>query len=311
MKRKFSLLFALIIMAVLFSACGSSDIDMDGIPNKLDECPQQQEDFDKYKDNDGCPDPDNDADGVPDTRDKCLFEPEDRDNFEDEDGCPELDNDGDGMPDDKDDCPMEPEDNDGFKDNDGCPDLDNDGDGILDVDDKCKIDPEDIDGFEDEDGCPEFDNDKDGIKDTVDKCPLQPENKNGKDDSDGCPDRDNEPLPEKFKKTILFVNGTAELTFETKQMLENEIVPTLKEYTEHQLRYRLSMPRVEMDLPAYLQLLNNRYAALANFFFSKGIQENQIGYTIVTEELYNKYVDHKMDFNQNARAMFKRMDVKK
>lgn len=309
MKLKLSLMLSFVCFSLFIVACGSSDIDMDGIPNKLDECPEQMEDFDKYKDNDGCPDPDNDADGVPDTSDKCLFEPEDRDGFEDGDGCPENDNDQDGMPDDKDDCPMEKEDFDGFKDNDGCPDTDNDGDGILDANDKCPLDVEDMDGFEDQDGCPEFDNDKDGIKDSVDKCPLQPENKNGKDDADGCPDRDNEALPEKFKKTILFVNGTDELTFESKQLLDNEIIPTLKEYTEHQLKYRLFMPRIELELPQYLEILNNRYASLANYLFSKGIQANQVAYTIVTEDLYNKYVDSKMDFNQNARTMFKRVDA--
>lgn len=308
MRLKQILLTAIIF--AIFTACSNPDIDMDGIPNKLDECPQQAEDGDRFQDNDGCPDLDNDADGVQDTADKCPLDPEDRDNFEDQDGCPDNDNDQDGMPDNKDTCPLDPEDQDGFKDSDGCPDLDNDQDGILDTQDKCPLDPEDVDTFEDQDGCPDFDNDKDGIKDALDKCPLQPENKNGKDDSDGCPDRNNEPLPKKFKKTILFINGTDQLTFETKQMLENEIVPTLKEYTEHQLRFRLFMPRIEMEMPVYLEVLNNRYASLANFFFTKGMQRNQIAYSIVTEEAYNKYADNpKFDYNQNARTLFKVVDA--
>jgi OmpA-OmpF porin, OOP family len=114
---------------------------------------------------------DADGDGIPDDVDQCPYDPEDFDGFEDEDGCPDPDNDGDGICDPWvaalgqhalypqcrgiDQCPNEPEDYDLFQDEDGCPDPDNDGDGILDVDDDCPNEPEDFDGFEDEDGCPE------------------------------------------------------------------------------------------------------------------------------------------------------------
>jgi OOP family OmpA-OmpF porin len=168
------------------------DRDGDGIKDDEDQCPDDPEDFDHFKDEDGCPDPDNDNDGILDVDDRCPNVPEDQDGDEDDDGCPEGndgDRDGDGILDSKDKCPDDPEDKDGFEDKDGCPDPDNDKDGILDKDDKCPFDPEDKDNFEDDDGCPEPDNDRDGILDKQDQCPNEPETFNGLDDKDGCPDK--------------------------------------------------------------------------------------------------------------------------
>jgi outer membrane protein OmpA-like peptidoglycan-associated protein len=168
------------------------DRDGDGIKDDVDQCPDDPEDFDGFKDEDGCPDPDNDNDGIPDVDDRCPNVPEDRDGDHDEDGCPEGgdgDRDGDGILDSKDKCPDEPEDRDGFEDEDGCPDPDNDKDGIPDKMDQCPNDPEDKDGFQDQDGCPDPDNDHDGIPDVRDKCPNEPETFNGFEDEDGCPDK--------------------------------------------------------------------------------------------------------------------------
>ncbi|NLE88620.1 MAG: hypothetical protein GX607_19760 [Myxococcales bacterium] len=165
------------------------DRDGDGIPDALDECPNDPEDFDGFEDRDGCPDRDNDGDGIPDEADRCPNEPEDLDGFEDEDGCPDPDNDGDGIPDDLDACPNEPETVNGYRDDDGCPDTsDRDKDGIPDELDQCPDEPEDTDGFEDEDGCPDPDNDGDGIPDIQDECVDEPETFNGFEDEDGCPD---------------------------------------------------------------------------------------------------------------------------
>jgi outer membrane protein OmpA-like peptidoglycan-associated protein len=169
------------------------DRDRDGIPDDVDRCPDDPEDFDDFEDEDGCPEPDNDRDGILDVDDECPLVPEDKDGIEDGDGCPEeekeQDRDGDGIPDSLDQCPDEPEDKDGFQDEDGCPDPDNDGDGILDVDDLCPNEPEDKDGFQDEDGCPDPDNDGDRILDVDDQCPNDPETYNGFEDEDGCPDK--------------------------------------------------------------------------------------------------------------------------
>ncbi len=74
---------------------------------------------------------DRDGDGIPDHLDKCPDDPEDFDGFQDQDGCPEWDNDNDGVPDKEDGCPMDP----GPKEYDGCPDRD--GDQVPDNVDKC------------------------------------------------------------------------------------------------------------------------------------------------------------------------------
>jgi len=113
---------------------------------------------------------DTDGDTIPDDVDQCPTEPEDFDGFQDEDGCPDLDNDGDGVLDVNDGCPNDAEDIDGFEDEDGCPDPDNDGDGILDVDDVCPNEP----GPPENRGCPDPDRDGDGVPDKVDNCPDEP-----------------------------------------------------------------------------------------------------------------------------------------
>ncbi len=165
------------------------DQDGDGIPDNVDQCPNEPEDFDGFQDSDGCPDPDNDGDGILDVNDKCPLQAEDVDGFEDQDGCPDVDNDKDGIPDDVDHCPNQPETKNGYKDDDGCPDeVDTDNDGIPDSKDKCPTEAEDTDGFQDEDGCPDLDNDNDGIPDDRDECLNEPETYNGFEDTDGCPD---------------------------------------------------------------------------------------------------------------------------
>jgi outer membrane protein OmpA-like peptidoglycan-associated protein len=65
------------------------DRDGDGIPDAVDKCPDEPEDFDGFEDEDGCPDPDNDKDGIPDVADKCPNEPETVNGVDDEDGCPD------------------------------------------------------------------------------------------------------------------------------------------------------------------------------------------------------------------------------
>jgi OmpA-OmpF porin, OOP family len=122
------------------------DADGDGIPDDIDQCPNDPEDFDGFEDEDGCPDPDNDGDGIPDELDACPNIP----GVPELDGCPEEtvgDRDGDGIPDDIDQCPDVP----GVPEHDGCPDPDRDGDGILDEDDMCPDEP----GVPEHAGCPD------------------------------------------------------------------------------------------------------------------------------------------------------------
>lgn len=133
---------------------------------------------------------DKDGDGYTDNVDECPEEPENFQGYKDGDGCPDdADTDGDGLVDSKDACELLAEDKDGYLDEDGCPDVDNDLDGIADAvdgkDGACKNDPEDPDGYEDEDGCPEPDNDGDKVVDLEDQCPLIPGVAGGS--RPGCP----------------------------------------------------------------------------------------------------------------------------
>ncbi len=175
------------IVAGLSWAPRFHDMDGDGIPDHLDQCPELAEDMDGFEDDDGCPDFDNDSDGVPDHLDQCPFEEEDLDDFQDDDGCPDPDNDRDGILDVDDACPdvwgVASEDPSKH----GCPILDRDGDGILDAVDKCPDEPEDMDGFEDDDGCPDLDNDGDGIPDLEDRCPNTPGPSSANPKWHGCP----------------------------------------------------------------------------------------------------------------------------
>ncbi len=93
------------------------------------------------------PEPDSDNDGIPDRLDACPDQAEDKDGFEDTDGCPEpgeLDRDNDGVPDRLDLCPDTP----GLQEFDGCPDSD--GDQVPDNIDKCP----DVPGPAELQGCP-------------------------------------------------------------------------------------------------------------------------------------------------------------
>jgi OOP family OmpA-OmpF porin len=129
---------------------------------------------------------DRDGDGYADPTDQCPNDPENFNTLKDEDGCPDdPDADGDGVFDSLDACALEPEDKDAYLDEDGCPDPDNDLDGLLDAADKCPLAAEDPEGFEDEDGCPDLDNDKDTVEDVRDQCPNEFGSASG--DPLGCP----------------------------------------------------------------------------------------------------------------------------
>jgi len=121
-----------------------SDADLDGVKDKLDQCPDTP--LGVAVDAKGCP-LDEDGDGIPDFRDQCPDLAGVPDNY----GCPlgYGDDDGDGVPNEADECPDTPEG--AFVDLVGCP-LDSDGDGVFDGLDLC---PETPAGTEvGPDGCP-------------------------------------------------------------------------------------------------------------------------------------------------------------
>ena len=283
-----------------------SDRDHDGIPDELDKCPDQPEDFDGFQDDDGCPDPDNDNDGVLDEDDECPNEAGPASNngcpLKDRDGdgllnevdkcpdvpgpienqgCPDVDTDGDGIVDRLDQCPNEPEDKDGFQDEDGCPDPDNDGDGLPDLNDLCPNQAEDFEGIDDEDGCPE-DSDGDGIPNALDKCPFQAEDYEGIEDDDGCPEgKTFKPLVEvtkekiEIKDKIFFKAGNAEILAKSYPLLD-QVGAVLKGY-KHILKIRIeghtdaAGPRA-----ANMRLSRERAEAVLKYLVGKGVEATRL-----------------------------------
>ena len=294
--------------------CGGVDRDRDTIPDIVDACPDEPEDFDGDRDNDGCRDidpyGDEDGDGIINMEDACIDDPEDFDGHNDEDGCPETsdDSDGDGLIDAVDSCPEDAEDLDGFEDSNGCPDPDNDQDGVGDFRDSCPLIPEDLDNWEDDDGCPEPDNDLDGIPDVNDECPNEPgdrsrngcptldrdndgiadvndvcpdnpETMNGYLDEDGCPDS-----PPKLvnvtkkqieiKETIQFETGKATLLPASFAVL-NDVVQVLTDLPDMRIRVEGHTDSQGGDA-LNLKLSNERAGSVKTYLESKGVQSARL-----------------------------------
>jgi outer membrane protein OmpA-like peptidoglycan-associated protein len=283
------------------------DRDRDGVADKSDACPDEAEDPDGFKDDDGCPDPDNDGDGMADRADKCPDLSEDIDAFEDQDGCPDLDNDQDGIPDKEDRCPNEPEDFDGEADTDGCPDLvkDSDKDGIADDVDRCPLQAEDVDGFQDDDGCPDLDNDLDGIPDANDKCPNAPESFNGLNDEDGCPDE--KPIEQQFiLKGVNFESGSAVLTPDSHRVLD-EVVRSLMAYPEVKVEIQGHTDNVG-KASFNLGLSERRAEAVKQYLVNAGIDPSRVtvkGYGEEAPVAGNTTPEGRA---QNRRIEFKRLN---
>lgn len=284
------------------------DSDDDGLADRLDPCPFEREDFDGFRDSDGCPDWDNDQDGVRDDKDECPDEEEDPDGFEDQDGCPDEDNDKDGVPDWNDACPDVPEDGDGFDDGDGCPENDNDNDGVPDDVDRCPSDPEDRDGFEDADGCPDTDNDGDGVPDTEDRCPSEPENINGIDDQDGCPD-EAPPPPDMFSGVIPGVNfqtGKDQLTVDSYKVLD-EVAVILVRYPEIRIEVQ-GHTDSDGSSQANLNLSARRARTVVEYLIRRGVEPDRLEYVGYGESkplVKNDSASHKAI---NRRVEFHRLD---
>ncbi len=247
------------------------DEDKDGIINMDDACIDDPEDFDGDHDEDGCPETsdDTDGDGLIDAVDACPEDAEDMDNFEDGDGCPEIDNDKDGVADFRDNCPMVPEDPDGWDDYDGCPDPDNDLDGIPDVNDACPNEP----GERIRNGCPTRDRDGDGIADENDQCPDDPETKNGYLDDDGCPD--NAPSLVKVTRTMIEIKDTIEFETAKATLLPesfkvlNDVVQVLKDRPDMKIRIEGHTDSQGSD--EYNQKLSEaRAASVLNYLVEQG-----------------------------------------
>jgi OmpA-OmpF porin, OOP family len=166
------------------------DSDGDGVPDKIDQCPNTPASA-RPVDARGCP-IDSDHDGVPDGIDRCPNTPSGV--RVDALGCP-VDSDGDGVPDYLDKCPNTPAGVKVYPDGAraGCP-MDSDGDGVPDNLDRCPNTPANARPV-DANGCP-LDSDHDGVPDYLDRCPNTPANARPVDAS-GCPvDSDRDGVPD-------------------------------------------------------------------------------------------------------------------
>lgn len=247
------------------------DTDGDGIRDNVDECIDEREDVDGFKDEDGCPDTDNDGDGFLDANDKCPNEAETVNGFEDDDGCPDVgDKDGDGLKDDADKCPDEAEDADGFEDSDGCPDLDNDQDGVTDGADRCPNEP----GVIENKGCPDTDGDGDGVVDRLDNCPTEA----GVKENQGCKAKQQVVITNTGLQIldIVYFKTNSDVILKKSYPLLNNVAAVVNAQT------RISKIRVEGhtdsqgDDTANLDLSQRRAASVKAYLIGKGVAAERL-----------------------------------
>ena len=233
------------------------DFDKDGVPNDVDECPQQR----GPAANNGCP-PDFDKDGVPDGIDKCPELPGIAENK----GCP-ADTDQDGVYDSEDKCPKLA----GITANAGCP-ADTDKDGVYDSEDKCPKEK----GPANNGGCPVkiADKDGDGVPDSEDKCP----NRAGPVATKGCPEVEMTVAEKKVISdaisSVVFLPASANLT-EYSKGLVTKIAALMKKYPDAKLKISGHTDSMGQDA-SNLTLSRSRAAACLNLLASKGVDKNRM-----------------------------------
>jgi len=229
------------------------DSDGDGVPDKIDKCPEVKGSALLN----GCPD--QDSDGTPDQEDGC---PQTWGPAENK-GCPYQDRDGDGVLDKDDKCPTVA----GIKENNGCPPVDTDKDGIPDKDDKCPT----VAGIAKYNGCPIPDTDGDGFNDEVDKCP------NEKGTDNGCPVVVKQEIIEKVNyaaKRIQFEFSKATISPESFTIL-NEVADILKQNPELKLSIE-GHTSSDGTREINIKLSQDRADNVKKYIISKGIDANRL-----------------------------------
>ena len=229
----------------------AKDSDLDGVPDRKDDCPDTPAGV--VVDKNGCP-VDTDGDGLADYKDDCPTEPGDIAL----NGCPDTD--GDGVVDKDDDCPDTP----GLKEFDGCPDTD--GDGVVDSKDECPGTPK---GYKvDAKGC-SIDTDGDGLVNEEDDCPTVAGTKENK----GCPYEEPAKLNMNFEP-VLFPTDQSALTSSAKAKVD-ELVTILKKNPTYVVNvYGHADERASEEYN--LKLSQDRAAAVVKYMKSNGIGQNQI-----------------------------------
>lgn len=230
------------------------DTDGDGVPDKMDKCPDQM----GTAATNGCPD--RDGDGIPDYEDKCP----DAAGVAGLVGCPLPDRDNDGVADENDQCP----DVAGVAKYNGCPVPDTDGDGINDELDACPK----IVGTEKYNGCPVPDTDGDGIDDDNDKCPL----KAGSIENNGCPGISHNVIDEinKVARNVLFDVNSDNIKMSSFSSL-NKLADILKE--EIELKLDIEGHTDNTGSVRHNQILSGRRAlAIKAYLVNKGVAADRL-----------------------------------
>jgi hypothetical protein len=184
-----------IILQATFNPGGTVDSDQDGVPDDLDNCPD-----------DSNPDQlDGDGDGVGNACDDCPNDPLKSTPGICGCGIPDTDTDNDNTPDCNDGCPSDPLKTEPGICGCGTPDTDSDSDTVIDCQDGCPLDPQKIEPGICGCGVPESDadTDKDGVADCIDAFSDDP-NEWEDTDRDGIgnnsdPDDDNDRMPDDWE----------------------------------------------------------------------------------------------------------------
>ncbi|MBO0360639.1 OmpA family protein [Hymenobacter sp. BT186] len=260
-------------VGLTFNMGQARDIDEDGVPDRLDQCPKTPADIEV--DAHGCP-LDDDHDGVPNYQDQCPNDP----GTAEMRGCPDTDKDG---IDDVDDvCPDTP----GKPELHGCPDTDNDG--VTDANDNCLDTP--AGAAVDANGCsvatattqanPDSaqttatatDTDGDGTPNATDRCP----NDAGPATNHGCPEikaRDRQRL----RQATLFIGferNQATLLPSSYATLDT-IAQILTQYPNYSLS--IAGHTDSQGSAAYnLRLSQERAAAARRYLLSKGSADTRV-----------------------------------
>ncbi len=238
-------------LGFVFAFGAPKDSDKDGVPDKLDNCPNTPQGV--KVDINGCP-IDTDGDGIADYIDKCpsvkgiaAFK-----------GCPDTD--GDGIQDSEDKCPTVK----GLKEFQGCPDTD--GDGIPDAEDRCP----NAKGSKELKGCP--DRDKDGVADIDDKCPDVAGIKENK----GCPEvkKEVKKVFDQALQGIQFETGK-DVIIKTSFPILDKVVKVMSDNKEFNLEINGHTDNVGKD-NWNLTLSQKRADAVKAYLIKKGVESERM-----------------------------------